>query len=134
MAATQGYSGRSLMAKLGLKPGWRVGLRDVPDGCLDLLRGAEGVQFAPLEQGSDWDAAHVFLYAPEEIALAAVDAMARLRAGGALWLSWAKKSSPLHAGVSESLLRSRVLPLGWIDVKVCAVDADWSALKFLKRR
>ena len=46
----------------------------------------------------------------------------------------AKKSSPLHAGVTEDDLRAAILPLGWVDVKVCAVDADWSGLKFLKRK
>ncbi|MFA3920424.1 hypothetical protein AB1E33_26180 [Ruegeria sp. 2012CJ15-1] len=51
-----------------------------------------------------------------------------------LWLSWAKKASKLHAGVTEDDLRMAVLPLGWVDVKVCAVDADWSGLKFLRRR
>lgn len=129
-----GYSGKPLADKLGFRPGWRVGLLDAPDAYLALVHGTPGVTFAPIGDLAECDAAHLFLYDPDEIATAALGGIERLRAGGMLWLSWAKKSSPSHAGVTEDLLRDRVLPLGWVDVKVCAVDADWSALKFLKRR
>ena len=49
-------------------------------------------------------------------------------------MSWPKKSSPLHEDLTEDGLREVILPLGWVDVKVCAVDADWSGLKFSRRR
>jgi len=128
-----GYSRTPLHPKLGFKPGWRVGLVDAPDHYPDLLAGAEDVRF--VSAASDGlDAVHVFLSDPGTIDTSAADAIARLRDGGMLWLSWAKKSSPLHAGITEDALRAAVLPLGWVDVKVCAVDADWSGLKFLRRR
>ena len=53
---------------------------------------------------------------------------------GMLWISWPKKSSALFRGLTEDGLRAVMLPTRWVDVKVCAVDADWSALKFLRRR
>ncbi len=51
-----------------------------------------------------------------------------------LWVSWPKKSSALFVDLTEDGLREVILPSGWVDVKVCAVDADWSGLKFLKRK
>jgi hypothetical protein len=54
--------------------------------------------------------------------------------GGALWISWPKKTSPLFRDLTEDGIRDVLLPTGWVDVKVCAVDADWSGLKFLRRR
>ena len=58
----------------------------------------------------------------------------RISDGGMLWVSWPKKSSELFQDLTEDTLREVILPTGWVDVKVCAVDSDWSALKFLKRR
>lgn len=129
-----GYSGKPLHAKLGFKPGWRVSVAEPPPHYAALLAGAEGVTFDPVGTGDGYDAAHVFVSAPGDLPACASDGIARLRPGGLLWLSWAKKSSPLFNGVTEDLLRETVLPLGWVDVKVCALDADWSGLKFLKRK
>ena len=131
--AHAGYSGKPLAAKLGFKPGWRVGLVDAPAGYPDLVAGADGVAFLDGDD-RDLDAVHLFLRGGDPIAARAAAAIARLRTGGMLWLSWAKKSSKLHAGITEDDLRTHVLPLGWVDVKVCAVDADWSGLKFLRRK
>ena len=133
MTNPSGYSGTPLPKKLGFKPGFAVRVVDGPDGYPDLLSGAEGVAFTD-EGDGPFDAVHLFLLSPDAIADKAAKAIANLREGGMLWISWAKKSSPLHAGVTEDDLRTHVLPLGWVDVKVCAVDADWSGLKFLKRK
>ncbi len=51
-----------------------------------------------------------------------------------LWISWLKTSSPLFKDLTEDVIREIVLPTGWIDVKVCAVDQVWSGLKFLRRQ
>ncbi|MCG6902878.1 MAG: hypothetical protein LJE68_09380 [Rhodobacter sp.] len=136
MAQSAGYSATPLAGKLGFKPGSDVLVLDAPDHYDELLAGAEDVNFHHRagDVAQDFDAAHVFLHDPGRIAAQAEFAIGRLRPGGMLWLSWAKKSSGLHAGVTEDSLRTHVLPLGWVDVKVCAVDADWSGLKFLKRK
>jgi len=105
---------------------------DPPAHYAALMAEAEGVSFDP--QAETADAVHIFLHSSAPIAPAAAKAIARLRPGGMLWLSWAKKSSPLHAGITEDMLRAAILPLGWVDVKVCALDADWSCLKFLQCR
>ncbi|CAN0581995.1 unnamed protein product, partial [Ectocarpus sp. 12 AP-2014] len=49
-------------------------------------------------------------------------------------VSWPKKSSALFKDLTEDIIREIVLPTGWVDVKVCAVDQDWSGLKFLRRK
>lgn len=133
MANPQGYSGTPLPKKLGFTPGFQVHVVDGPAQYADLLAGAKDVHFVTGGDGP-FDAVHLFLQGPDAIAAKAKAAIASLRDGGMLWISWAKKSSQLHADVTEDDLRTHVLPLGWVDVKVCAVDADWSGLKFLKRK
>lgn len=59
---------------------------------------------------------------------------ARLDADGSLWISWPKKSSPLFVDLTEDGIRAIALPTGLVDVKVCAVTADWSGLKLMVRK
>jgi len=131
MVDTTGYSGTPLPNKLGFKPGMRVAVLAAPDHYDALLSGAEGVAFTGRETGVG--AVHLFLRAASDLDQVA-GLLPLLAPGGMLWLSWAKKSSKLYAGITEDDLRATVLPLGWVDVKVCALDADWSGLKFLKRK
>jgi len=58
----------------------------------------------------------------------------RLAPGGMLWVAWPKKASGVKTDVTEDVVREIVLPAGWVDVKVCAVDETWSGLKILRRR
>ena len=58
----------------------------------------------------------------------------RLAQGGMLWVSWPKKTSKLFVDLTEDGIRRLCLPMGLVDVKVCAVDADWSGLKLLRRK
>ena len=126
-----GYSGKPLFQKLGFKPGFLVWVRNAPDHYPQLLADAEGVEFV---EGADRDAVHLFCPDRATLDRDLEGSLAALRAGGILWVSWAKKSSPLFSDVTEDTMREVILPMGWVDVKVCAVDADWSGLKFLKRK
>jgi len=129
---TVGYSGRSLAAKLGFKPGMTVQAID-PPGDYDALTGA-------LEAGVLLDAegpfglVHLFVRDRTGLEAAIAPALDRTAEGGMVWISWPKKASPLFRDLTEDGIRAVVLPTGWVDVKVCAVDADWSGLKFLRRR
>ena len=78
----------------------------------------------------------VHLFCPDRKSLInKVDAaLNKVEDGGMLWVSWPKKSSPMFKDLTEDQLREIILPLAWIDVKVCAVDSDWSALKFVRRK
>ncbi|MDU9005889.1 hypothetical protein [Sedimentitalea todarodis] len=133
-ASNAGYSGTPLIRKLGFKPGWCVRVLHAPEGYEGLLAADPSVKLDHSGGQAVYDAVHLFLRNTDGIATATERGIALLKPGGMIWLSWAKKSSTLHAGVTEDDLRAAVLPLGWVDVKVCAVDADWSGLKFLKRR
>lgn len=130
---TEGYSGKPLIQKLGLKDG--QGLKPVaaPDGYEDWI--------APLPTGAAVDAAaaeadlvHLFVRDRMELTQGVERALEAVRPGGMLWVSWPKKASSLFRDLTEDGVREIVLPTGWVDVKVCAVSADWSGLKFLRRK
>ncbi len=129
---THGYSGKPLYQKLGLKPGSRVLAINPPAHYDELIAGAEGVVTAGETERADI----VHLFCADRAALdAGVEpALSRVAEGGMLWVSWPKKASKRFVDLTEDQLRAVILPLGWVDVKVCAVDADWSGLKFLRRK
>ena len=131
---TAGYSGTPLARKLSLKDGLRVWWEDVPgsvraeieesDLALDLLAGPE----API------DAAHIFVTGRARMADALAQLLQLLAPSGFVWMSWPKKTSKVPTDIREDSIREVALPLGLIDVKVCAIDATWSGLKLIKRR
>jgi hypothetical protein len=130
-----GYSGKSLGAKMGLRPGlalWAVG---APTAYAELL-GPESATVMISRDGKagPFGMAHLFVRDRAELTDKAQAALDKLTPGGALWVSWPKRSSALFKDLTEDGVREVVLPTGWVDVKVCAVDADWSGLKFLKRK
>lgn len=131
-AQTHGYSGKPLHQKLGLKPGMRCVAIRPPPHYSDLVAGADGVRF--LKRAAPADIVHVFCRHQSDVAPLIARALASVVEGGMIWVSWPKKSSALYIDLTEQDFRDHILPLGWVDVKVCAVDADWSGLKFLKRK
>ncbi len=129
---THGYSGKPLFAKLGLKPGMRCLPLNPPDHYDDLVAGAEGVTF--LAAPAEADVVHLFCADRAALETGVAAAIGHVAPGGMLWVSWPKKSSGLFRDLTEDGIREVILPTGWVDVKVCAVDADWSGLKLLRRR
>lgn len=132
--STAGYSGTPLPQKLGIKPSGSVGLVNAPKDFRSTLGPLpEGVTLTPLRAGRSHDV--VLLFARDEKALAsglgpATKAMADETA---LWICWPKKTSPLATSLDENGVRKRGLDAGLVDVKICAVDSDWSGLKFVYR-
>ena len=131
MARPAGYSGKPLWQKLGLKPGMTCCVIYPPVPYEDLVEGAQDIVF--IKEGSA-DLVHLFCRKRADLEAAVKPALAQVAPGGMLWVSWPKKSSALYLDLTEDGLREVLLPTGWVDVKVCAVDADWSGLKFLKRK
>ena len=132
--APAGYSGKPLIEKLGLRPGQTLAAIDAPKHYASLVKPLpEG---AKLKSGADATAAINHLFAADTKALKAKAAgLAKSLAPGAmLWISWPKKTSKLFVDLTEDGVRAIVLPTGWVDVKVAAVDDDWSGLKFLRRK
>lgn len=132
MSPTAGYSGKPLAAKLGIKPGHRLAIRNLPDG-FEIAGLPDGV-VTPGPSARNLD---VILFFTRDLATLRkrfAAETARLAEGGMLWISWPKKASGVPTDVTEDRVREVGLPTGWVDVKVCAVDEVWSGLKFLKRR
>lgn len=131
--AATGYSGKPVWQKLGLAADRRVLVRHAPADYAALVGAPPGL-LQPVGPRAAFDLAHVFVTTRAQLAaeLAALDA--RLPDDGAVWVSWPKKSSGVATDVVEDTVRELALPLGLVDVKVCAVDATWSGLKLVRRR
>ncbi len=127
-----GYSGKPLYHKLGFKPGMRCVVIRPPPHYLALVEGCEGVRF--LKTSNSADAVHLFCHNRRQLERSHRRAIGSLKDRGMLWVSWPKKTSSLFVDLTEGGIREVLLPSGWVDVKVCGVDDDWSGLKFLKRR
>lgn len=132
--AASGYSGTPLAKKLGLKAGLRVCAVDAPAGYADLLAPLPAaVQFQSAVDATT-DLAHLFVTRREVLAATLTRWRSDLRADAVVWVSWPKKAARVPTDVSEDVIRAEALPLGFVDVKVCAVDATWSALKLVLRK
>ncbi len=139
---TTGYSGTPLAKKLGLKPGMTVMVvgfsgdyselvAPVPDGVRILDEGP--VAIAP---GSDSavDVLHLFTNSRDELFRVLDEARGVIKQDGMIWVSWYKKAAKLPTEITEDTIRDAALPMGLVDVKVCAVDEKWSGLKLVIRK
>ena len=129
-----GYSGRPLSAKLGLKPGMICWRHEMPPEIAGLLGSQEPDLLLQASPSPGLDFAHVFTREREELS----DLLEKLRdllaPDGMIWVSWPKKSSKVPTTVTEDVVREICLPMGLVDVKVCAVDTVWSGLKLVIRK
>jgi len=129
-----GYSGTPLPNKLGIKPDSRFCVVHAPDG-FDSTLGvlpAGAIWVDALEAGLD--VAIGFYTAQADLIddwQSLTDAVAP---AGTVWVCWPKRASKLPTDITEDVLRQLLLPTGWVDNKVCAVDATWSGLRFALRR
>jgi len=133
-ARPAGYSGTPLAKKLGLKPGQRVLLLDAPAHYLELLAPLPaGVEFLG-QAGAAVDLVQLFVTERERLGSQLALLRGQLRPDAVLWVSWPKKASKVPSTVSEDTIRELALPLGFVDVKVCAVSEVWSGLKLVVRQ
>jgi hypothetical protein len=130
-----GYSGTPLWKKLGYKPGIAAFVDGAPEGYVRLLGLPADVPVTWLTRPGP-DVAFVHLFAPSRSALRTGIASHRRRLApdGVLWVSWPKRSSGVETDATEDAVREIALPLGLVDIKVCAVDMVWSGLKLVIRR
>ena len=124
-----GYSGTPLVKKLGIKEGHRVLFVNDPPEFKPLLK-----DLPALEKGSPSDYVHVFVRSQAELKKRLGAAKKSLEQDGMIWVSWPKKASGISTDVTEDTVRAYALPLGLVDVKVCAIDETWSGLKLVIRR
>ncbi|MEO0974211.1 MAG: DUF3052 family protein [Pseudomonadota bacterium] len=129
-----GYSGTPLWKKLGLKPGDRVRTKNAPEHYPILLSPLPaGVHLSPRLR-SDVDLWHLFTRRRTELSESLAQAMGQIRRDGMIWVSWPKRTSGVASEVTEDTVREIALPMGLVDVKVCAVDEVWSGLKLVIRK
>ncbi len=129
---TLGYSGTPLYKKLGIKAGDRVWLSGNPDGYESELQKAGEFQLAP-KLTPNLDFVHVFTTSRSDLNRNFPKLKSALKPSGMVWISWPKKSSGVKTDLDENIVRELGLKTGLVDVKVCAVDDVWSALKFVFR-
>lgn len=129
-----GYSGTPLAKKLGIKPGSRVAALNSPPGYEDLLAPVPPDVSFVKSATAQVDVVHLFIDTRAALAAQLARSLARIRQDAAIWVSWPKKSSGVATDVTEDVIRTLALPMGLVDIKVCAVDDTWSALKLVIRR
>lgn len=131
---TAGYSGTPLAKKLSLKDGIRVWRDGMPESVASEIA-AEGLQLELLPSPqAPIDAVQVFVTERADLEAKLHKLMPLLEPSGFIWVSWPKKASKVPTDITEDVIREVCLPMGLVDVKVCAVDATWSGLKLVVRR
>jgi hypothetical protein len=126
-----GYSGTPLPAKLGIKKGMRFLTLDPPPDLDALLVDAPKV--TRLTRVADFDFALCFTRTGREAVAAFGKLAPRMSDSGMLWIAWPKKASGVATDLTEDIVRRAGLAAKLVDVKVCAIDATWSGLKFVRR-
>ncbi len=125
-----GYPGRPQAAKLGLKPGQRVGLHQAPDGWA--LRDPPAGLDEPGPDGQA-DVIVAFFTRAGEIGSQIGELARRIYPAGALWVAWPRRAAGHRSDITDEVIRGLALPLGLVDVKVAAIDEDWSGLRVVWR-
>jgi hypothetical protein len=129
-----GYSGTPLVKKLGIKPGTRfVAVGDVPDEYKSWLGPLPERATITGRGKPPFEAVHVFTTRRAELAKHLTHLRKTLEPTGFVWISWPKKSSRVATNITEDVIREVALPLGFVDIKVCAVSEIWSGLKLVIR-
>jgi len=123
-----GYSGTPLAQKLGIKPGSTLFVEGAPG-----RYPSEGATLARSVSGRV-DIIHLFTKSVNELAAKLRRYRSKMRDDAAVWISWPKKSSKVPTDITEDVIRAVALPMGFVDIKVCAVDEVWSGLKLVIRR
>jgi hypothetical protein len=130
-----GYSGTPLWKKLGYKNGMTAYIDGAPSGYVEIL------QFPPelsvkwaARPGSQPGFAHLFIKSKSALKAKLHSFRRTIHPDGVVWVSWPKKSSGVKTDITEDVIRDVALPLGFVDIKVCAVDDLWSGLKLMIRK
>jgi len=132
--AVSGYSGKALGQKLGIKSWMRVKTRNAPGRYSQLLGALPDDVLISTRLRRPVDLVHIFSIARAHLLAELRTAMKEIEQDGAIWVSWPKKVSGVATDLTEDVIREVALPMGLVDVKVCAVDETWSGLKLVIRK
>jgi hypothetical protein len=127
-----GYSGTPLLKKLGIKEGFVTFFLKPPAHFFDLLGELPAeVVCAKKPEKSKMDYIHLFSPDMKSFLRDFPALKMALKPDGMIWVSWPKKSSKQFVDLTEDRIRVVAIENGLVDVKVCAVDEDWSGLKIV---
>ena len=126
-----GYSGTPLVKKLGIKDGFTVRFVHAPEHLQDLI-GPLPTGVTESQVGCDF--IHAFYTERSTFEADVSGFLDAINRDGMIWISWPKKASRVPTDMTEDVVRTVALPLGLVDVKVCAVDDVWSGLKLVIRK
>jgi len=129
-----GYSGTPLASKLGIKPGYSLLVVGAPTGYQSLLHPLPERVVFTRKASERTDLVHFFSSSKSELSQALKQFRAKLKSSSTVWVSWPKKASKVATDITEDTVRDLALPLGFVDVKVCAVTEVWSGLKLVVRK
>ena len=127
-----GYSGTPLAKKLSLKDGMSAWFHAMPASVREEIGDVALSERDAPEAGLQ--AAHIFTTERAELEQLLTGLRTMIDPAGFVWVSWPKKASKVPTDISEDVIREICLPMGWVDVKVCAVDPVWSGLKLMIRK
>jgi hypothetical protein len=128
-----GYSGTPLAKKLGFADGVSVYVVAMPASVrAEISAGAKPTFTAKSSKGQR--AAHVFATKAKVLEAELKKLRPLLASDGMVWVSWPKKAAKVETDITEDTIRKIALPMGYVDVKVCAVDETWSGLKLVIRK
>ena len=134
VSAVAGYSGTPLAKKLGIKEQAKVVAVDAPANYRKLLEPLPGSVRFSSSVDETVDIVHVFSVKRASLSRALASYRKKLDASAAVWVSWPKKSARVPTDITEDVVRELALPLGFVDIKVCAIDDVWSGLKLVVRK
>lgn len=131
---TIGYSGTPLAKKLGMAPGSAILAINAPDHYQELLEPLpDGVTFVK-SISTSVRIVHLFVTKKADLDQRLKALRDKIAPDAAVWVSWPKKASKVPTDITEDTIRAVCLPMGYVDVKVCAVDETWSGLKLVIRK
>jgi hypothetical protein len=129
-----GYSGTPLVGKLGIRPNEKIVALNPPANYAALLTGLPEGAVITKRLMAKARFVHLFVIRRADLAKRLGALRTTLDEAGIVWISWPKKASKVPTDITEDTIREVALPLGFVDVKVCAVDETWSGLKLMIRR
>jgi hypothetical protein len=126
-----GYSGKPVVQKLGIRPGFCIFAAGLPSAYETIVGALPDDVTVVARLKAPLDMVHLFATEAKGLAAKLRTYRAAIEPDGMIWVSWPKKASGVATDLTENVLRDTALPLGLVDIKVCAVDDIWSGLKFV---
>jgi len=133
-SAQSGYSGTPLAKKLGYKPSHCAVALNAPEEYQSLLHPLPAGVWFERTASNKTDLVHVFVSEKQALSEHLVALRKKLKPEAAVWVSWPKKAARVPTDITEDVIRQVALPLGFVDIKVCAVNEVWSGLKLVVRK